>query len=151
MNIASIDFSLPRQSLDIYVSGCKGPHCEGCHNPSAWDFFTGRILDDTVRQEISDYINNFRIMVKNIMIFGGEPLDQDRREFINFLIFLKSFEIPIWLFTGYLLKDVPPEVIDLIDYVKVGRYQENNLCEDNIQHGIKLASANQAIFKLEES
>jgi hypothetical protein len=33
MNIASIDYSPSTESLDIYVSGCNKPHCNGCHNP----------------------------------------------------------------------------------------------------------------------
>lgn len=151
MRIVSIDFSLPRQSLDIYVSGCKGPHCKGCHNPSAWDFNYGKELNQKVIDEITEYINNFSTLIKNVMIFGGEPLDQPLDEVVMLLKFLETFNVPIWLFTRYLLDKVPEEVLDHVDYIKTGRYQEENLCEDNIHYGIKLASRNQVIFKIDQS
>ena len=41
MNIASIDFSLKTKSLDIYVAGCNGPYCKGCHNHELFNFDVG--------------------------------------------------------------------------------------------------------------
>ena len=33
MKILSTQYSLKYKALEIYTAGCKGPHCEGCHNP----------------------------------------------------------------------------------------------------------------------
>ena len=44
MNINSVDYSPNLMSLDIYISGCASPHCDGCHNPMLWDFEKGQLL-----------------------------------------------------------------------------------------------------------
>ena len=63
---------------------------------------------------------------------------------------LKEFDRPIWLFTKYDLELVPEDVLDKVDYIKCGRYLEDFKTDDNTQHGIKLATSNQNIFKTSE-
>ena len=41
MNIIQTQYTLKRKSLEIYKSGCRGPHCKGCHNPETWEFNQG--------------------------------------------------------------------------------------------------------------
>ena len=149
MNILGTQFTLEHNSLDIYLAGCNGsPHCIGCHNPESWDFTKGVIYDLSYKQQIKDKVVMFNNMVKNIMIFGGEPLDQNHGELFSLLNDLKELNKNIWLFTRYDLAEIPMEIVSLCNYIKTGRYLPDLKCDDNIQYRIKLATSNQKIIKL---
>lgn len=146
MKILYIDFTLKTKSLDIYTSGCKGPHCSGCHNPESWNFNQGDLCNELIIDKIKNYINDYNGLINNIMIFGGEPLDNNTNEVINFLSELKMLNKKIWLFTRYDLDKIPSKIINKCDYIKTGRYIPSLKTDDNIQYGIKLATSNQNII-----
>jgi anaerobic ribonucleoside-triphosphate reductase activating protein len=151
IRIAATQYSLRTKSFEVYVSGCKGnPHCSGCHNPELWDFKIGSIYNEKYFSYLKNRIKQFDILVDNIMVMGGEPLDQDINSLIKFLKDLKTLNKQIWLFTRFELEEIPEEVLSLCDYVKTGRYLKDLQTDDNIQFGIELASSNQKIFKLAE-
>ena len=148
MNILSTQYTLEYKSFDIYVAGCSGnPHCASCHNQESWDFNQG-IYYKNEFDAINDKITDFDNMIDNIMIFGGEPLDQNIDDLSELLMFLKRFNKNIWLFTRYKLNEVPDDIKLYCNYIKTGRYIEELKCENNIQYGIKLATTNQKINKL---
>ena len=107
MKIIGIEYSFLTRGLDIYVSGCKGPHCIGCHNPETHSFRVGQVYNDSILMKIKNKIEGFSSMIDKIFIFGGEPLDQKLPDLYQMLDDLKQFNRPIWLFTKYDLKDVP--------------------------------------------
>ncbi len=147
MNIAALDYTFKQESLDIYISGCQGPHCKGCHNPQLWDFNKGQYWTNWCKK-ITDYVIDFNQYINNIMIFGGEPLDQDINELVKLLGWLELFNKRIWLFTGReLLDNVPVEVLSYLDYIKIGSYREDRVPGINF-FGIELASSNQIIYKV---
>jgi len=152
MRIISTQYTLEHNSLDIYVAGCNGnPHCHQCHNPESWDFNQGHIYNKAYfNQHIKEKIKSFDLMVNNIMIFGGEPNDNDHDELLHMLMDLKSLGKKIWLFTRYSINDVPEFEYTLCDYIKTGKYESRLITNDNIQYGIKLASSNQTIYKMEK-
>jgi anaerobic ribonucleoside-triphosphate reductase activating protein len=130
------------------VAGCNGsPHCKGCHNPESWDFNRGDKVDGTFLSSMQNKIKSFDELIENIMIFGGEPLDQDINEMSNFLEWLHQFSKKVWIFTRYDFENVPQIIKEHCDYLKCGRYEENLATNGNIQHGIKLATSNQRIYK----
>lgn len=149
MNILGTQYTLNNKAFEIYISGCKGnPHCKGCHNPESWDFNAGEKID--IEKETDLWISKilyFGSIIKNIMIFGGEPLDQEPYELEVLLKKLSLLNIPIWIFTRYRISEVPDFVKKYCSYIKCGRYIESMKCEDNIQYGIKLATLNQFIYK----
>lgn len=148
MNILGTQYTLKHKAFEIYVAGCKGsPHCKGCHNPESWDFGNGETLDDNYLSTIQTKIKSFDAMINNIMIFGGEPLDQNMSELIDLLDYLKQFNKKIWIFTRYDLNEVPLIIKDRCDYLKCGRYEPQKCTDSNIQYGIKLATSNQHIYK----
>ena len=148
MNILATQYTLANKSLDIYVAGCNGsPHCVGCHNKESWDFNQGKIWNEEYRIKIGNKIKDFDILIDNIMLFGGEPLDQNLDELINLCFVLTWSEKKLWLFTRYKIEDVPKTIKQLCDYIKCGRYIPELTTEDNIQYGIKLATSNQFIYK----
>jgi len=149
MNILHIDYTLQLQSLDIYLSGCNGnPHCKNCHNPESWDFTKGKVYNELYFNKIKQQINDFDLLIHNIMIFGGEPLDNSHDELLHLLFDLKMFNKKIWFFTRYGINEIPKEIKSFCNYIKTGRYIEELKCNDNIQYGIKLATSNQKIYKL---
>jgi anaerobic ribonucleoside-triphosphate reductase activating protein len=148
MNILYVDFTLKHKSLDIYTAGCKGlPHCKNCHNPESWSFDQGDKFNDKIKIKIKNYIEDFNI-IENIMIFGGEPLDNDITELLDFFNFLKTFDKQIWLFTHYELNEINDEIKNKCNYIKTGRYIPELSIDNNLQYGIKLATSNQQIFKI---
>ena len=120
MFIAGTEYNIQRQCLEIYLCGCKSPHCEGCHNADLWTF----INDDNTEQYkkiISDKVESG--MVKEFWILGGEPLDQNLDDLENFIIFLEAFKFNIWLWTRY--TDYSHlKFLHLLDYIKIGKYDK---------------------------
>lgn len=144
MNILAIEFSLAYDSLDLYISGCKGqPHCKGCHNPETWRFDQGKEYK-TVLHKIKQKIIDNSDVIKRICIYGGEPLDQDKNELIDLLSNLNELNIEIVLFTRYNIDEIDTDIKNLCDVIKSGRYIEE-LKTDNgdCYFGMKLASSNQ--------
>jgi anaerobic ribonucleoside-triphosphate reductase activating protein len=151
MNILYTDFTLQNKSLDIYLAGCNGnPHCTNCHNPESWDFNMGFKYSDEYFNDIKTKIKDFDKLIDSIMIMGGEPLDQNKDALWDLLFDAACTHKKIWLFTRYDFSEIPGEILVLCDYVKCGRYIPELATEDNIQHGIKLASSNQYIKSFDE-
>ena len=137
------------RSFDIYIAGCKPPHCKGCHNPEGWDFNQGDLYSDGYKQKLFEKTNDFCTLIDNIMIFGGEPLDSSIDELTYLLSFIgKSTEYkPIWLFTRYSIDEVPDQIKQLCSYIKCGRYEEDKKVDKNEYYGMNLATSNQKIYK----
>jgi organic radical activating enzyme len=133
--------------LDIYFSGCNPPHCKGCQNPELWEFVNENNYIKKFN-DIEEKVKNFNILIENIMLFGGEPLDQNHDEFLDFLNKLKTLNKKIWLFTRYNIDEVLEDIKNLCNYIKCGRYLPELKTEDNTKYGIKLATSNQNIYKL---
>lgn len=148
MNILATQYTLSNKSLEIYVAGCNGnPYCTQCHNPESWNFNQGELLDEKFLLKIDEKVKDFNNLIDNIMIFGGEPLDQDYNELEYMLEYINKYNKPIWLFTRYFIGEVPDFVKKYCEYIKCGRYIVEEKSDDNIQYNIKLASKNQHIYK----
>lgn len=147
-NIASTKYNLAERSLEIYVSGCKGQngvHCKDCHNPVLWDENHGKPwveYKDYIRKTVEDSGN----LIKSIRIYGGEPLEKDEQDIVDLLVFLKEQEKELWLFTRFLLPEVPSRVLRLLDYVKCGPYLPE-MKRFHEEYGVVLATYNQHIYK----
>ena len=146
MNIILSEYSIHTNSIDIYVSGCNGPHCIDCHNPETWNFNQGIEFKKYYEKFLINKINQISTIFDKFMIFGGEPLDQDISQLLELLELLKIHRKEIWLFTRYELSQVPLDVLCMLDYIKTGRYIKNS--QTHIEYGIELASINQHIHKL---
>lgn len=146
MHIVATQYSLSTQSLDIYFSGCNPPHCKGCHNSELHEFGTINNYKQKL-PGIVEKIKDFDLIIKNIFILGGEPLDQDLDNLYDFIREISSCNKAIWLFTKYPLSRVPSTIKELCSYIKSGRFEIEAVSEDNIQYGIKIASKNQKVFK----
>jgi anaerobic ribonucleoside-triphosphate reductase activating protein len=76
-----------------------------------------------------------------LTISGGEPLLQTPA-ILKLVKELNDFNIV--LYTGYELDDVPRELLDHLDYIKVGKYEKSKRCT-TIDY---LGSTNQRFIKL---
>ena len=112
-----------------------------------WNFDVGVKMGQEVMTSIATKINRNPTLIKNIMIFGGEPLDTPFDDLVRFLRFLKTFRLPIWLFTRYSIEVIPVAIRDLCDYIKTGEYEEELTVEGYEQYGMELATSNQKILK----
>lgn len=146
MNIAATQYSLPTRSFEIYLSGCKPPYCEGCHNPELWDFEVGEPLDNKLIA-ILGRIQRDKSMISQIWILGGEPLGQPEHDLEFLLMALAPIGLPICLFTKYSIQEVPEDVLCLVDIVKTGRYDKNNPLSNFSEKGIPLTSVNQQVYQ----
>ena len=151
MRILATQYTLATKSLEIYVAGCKGDrngrHCPGCHNPESWNFDKGKPYELALAADIYPQFLEFGPLIKNVMIFGGEPLDQDADELNKMLADISGFDAEIWLFTRFDFEEVPASVKALCDYIKCGAYDPAYITGDNVMYGIKLATANQTIYR----
>jgi anaerobic ribonucleoside-triphosphate reductase activating protein len=150
MNIAATQYSAEQKCLEIYVAGCVAPHCLGCHNPELWDFNVGERYSEEFTKSLETKIKEFDRVIDNIWILGGEPLDQNTGSLQHLLEVLRKTGKAVWLFTRYSIDDVTMAIKSQCYYIKCGKYDQNNLTEDNIQYGVKLSSSNQHIYKIGE-
>lgn len=141
MNIVNTEYSLSRKQLEIYLSGCNPPYCEGCHNSALWDFNIGNDWTEW-KDIIKDKVNSG--LVHSIAILGGEPLHQDRDELNKLIEWLHTLGKEIWVYTR---EETGFEELD-VDYIKSGRYMKDLPSIKYPEYNLILASNNQKIIKL---
>ena len=87
----------------LWVSGCS-LHCKGCHNPLTWGFYSGKLFNETAKQELFKALN--KPYIQGITFSGGHPLEPENvYDVYNLLMEIKA-KLPqkdIWLYTGYTL------------------------------------------------
>lgn len=150
MNIADLQFSLETGSLEIYVSGCNPPHCPNCHNKQLHRFDLG-LHWSLWMNAIVEGVATMGSLCESIWLLGGEPLDQDETEVVNFLTALKQrTNLPVFLFTRRNIGQITERVLRLCDYVKTGRYKPD-MGPGEVEFGIQMATANQHVLKVSEA
>lgn len=156
MNIAAIQYSLDNLALEIYLAGCKEPHCEGCHNPDLWDFENGAPLSDwepVIRTYATAYGGEIN-MVKNIWVLGGEPLDQHHGRLLELLMFLRGLfrDSKVWLFTRRKYDQIPRQIIQQCHYIKTGAYKQGlpPLVVEIDGNKLTLGSYNQGVHRCQK-
>lgn len=148
MNVVSTQYTLKHESFEIFLSGCDGICGKSCHNYELRDFNMG--IDHKLQIPIIiNKIKDFDLLIKRVWILGGEPLLQDHKDLISLISQIKEkTNKEIWLWTRFEIDEIPWEIKEMCDYIKTGMYIEELKCNDNIQHGVRLATSNQQIHKL---
>lgn len=130
----------PGIRLVIFCQGCSRK-CDGCHNPETWDFKKGFSWEVN---KLLNFVKN-TAKTKRVTLSGGEPLEQISaiREVINAL---RKLDYDIALYTGFEIADIPQDIIDKLNYIKVGRYIKE-IRTTTIPY---IGSKNQKFIKLEK-
>ncbi|MCM1532912.1 MAG: radical SAM protein, partial [Ruminococcus flavefaciens] len=125
--IAGTEINVKHKALEIYVSGCKEHSCQGCHNPELWYFDIGKqyrcILNEILKKAVDGQTSG---LIDQIWILGGEPCDQHLNLMEDFLLELRTTELPLVLWTHYTPRKeswaLPVPFTRFVDYIKVGPY-----------------------------
>ena len=104
----------------VFFQGCAR-HCPGCHNPGTWNPSKG------LQMTVSDLVATIdkHTPLKKITISGGEPLLQPDG-LLELVRSLRKRGYDIAVYTGNSLADVPQKLLEQIDYIKVGDYQQEH-------------------------
>ena len=151
MKFAHIEYSIQTKSIDIFNVGCDG-FCKNCCNPEIKDWNLPGQSPEFVLTKVGELISKFNSLIDRIILVGGDPVDCYKHypEYLDFIIELKKYNKPIYLFTRHELDEIPNELKNMVQYIKTGAYIPELTCDDNICEGIKLATSNQKIYKMGE-
>ena len=136
------------ERIEIFFAGCKmareGNPCEGCFNKDLWS-------DDSFYDETpKTIIENIKKTTDNkyITIVGGEPMDQP--EGLEALVKeLHNNKYHIVLITHYLKKDIPKKILNHINILIDGKYEnDKRIFDTDKRHGILhvVGSSNQQLY-----
>ena len=115
----------PGVRVSLFVSGCRN-HCKGCFQPETWDFNFGQPFTRDTEAEIIEALRP--AWIQGLTVLGGDSMEPENREVL--LPFLKRLrtELPdkdIWLYSGYLWKDVSNEpILNFVDVLVDGPFIE---------------------------
>ena len=120
----------PGVRVVLWASGCTC-NCEGCHNPEAWDFNSGKLFDEEAKQELFAALD--KPYIQGITFSGGHPLEDKNVEDVYLLmkeIKEKFLTKDIWLYTGYTWDQIFPEVdLDIFNSNNIYRKEAVTMCD----------------------
>lgn len=112
----------------VFFSGCTHD-CFNCFNKEYQDFDFGEEFTKKQIDEVIYYLSKDE--VSGLTILGGEPLQQNYEDMINFLIQVrKATQKSIWIYSGYTYEEILncEKKTNIISYCNVlvdGRYEDN--------------------------
>ena len=112
----------------VFFSGCTHD-CFNCFNKEYQDFDFGEEFTQKQIDEVIYYLSKDE--VSGLTIVGGEPLQQNYEDMINFLIQVrKATQKSIWIYSGYTYEEILncEKKTNIISYCNVlvdGRYEDN--------------------------
>ena len=125
-------------TLSINITNCPY-RCPGCHSPYLQEDVGEELTFETLSHLIEKHKG-----ITCVCFMGG---NQNTQELLEYLKAIKKKNLKTCLYSGCeSLKDIEI-LLPYLDWVKIGRYNELLLTNDNIQYGIKLATSNQHIYK----
>lgn len=124
----------------IYFAGCT-MRCKGCYNQQLWNAKVSKNCEYMTPREIVGKIPR-HYDYKDIVLLGGDPIDQSWRHLVELCNLLHSMGYRIWLYTGREFDD--ERVQNLLPYLyfaKTGKFDETKFVPDRIP-----SSTNQRVF-----
>jgi anaerobic ribonucleoside-triphosphate reductase activating protein len=123
--------------VSLFVSGCTH-HCNGCFNPTTWDFDAGEpFTEETQAFIISELDHSW---IAGLTLLGGEPMEPaNQRALLPFLRRVRAkfgAAKNIWCYTGCILEsdlqaesrwrtEATDEILSLIDVLVDGPFIES--------------------------
>jgi organic radical activating enzyme len=110
-------------AITIWFAGCS-MKCDECHNIKLQNSSNG--TDMEVQDAIDTILDASRATkLKDLVLLGGEPLEQDLEDLSLMCDILKVFGMQIHLYTGRDFNEIPHEILKSCVWVKSGRYDKN--------------------------
>ena len=139
----------PGTRCNLFVSGCEH-HCPHCYNKSTWNVDAGFPFTKEISDQIITDLNDTRIKRRGLSLTGGDPLLPANVPAVKELCLRVrnecSPEKDIWMWTGYVLDELTPEqmeVVELVDTLVDGKFIEE-LKDPSLEYR---GSSNQIIHK----
>lgn len=128
-------------TLAFNISGC--PHrCKGCHSQYLW-----RYEGDNLLENMEDIVKQYDNYITCVCFMGG---DQNMYELGLALNQCKKMGYKTCVYSGLDYIQYFESLIPLLDWIKIGRYDESLKCDNHIEYGVKLATSNQHLYKVED-
>lgn len=116
-----------KPSFTIWFSGCS-QKCDGCYNTRLWDVNAGEIhKSDDVVFMICKQCDTTE--VNEVVLLGGEPMEQDSTDLLNLVSKLHKFGYKIWMYTSWDIDDIPANIKEHMYTIKCGRFEESLKCD----------------------
>lgn len=122
-------------SLALSISGCP-LRCKGCHSAHTRDPEFGHELTVEKLQELISKHKH----ITCVLFYGGEWNTPYLKELIKVV---KKYNLRVCLYTGLELDEIDASLLELLDFIKVGRYIEK-------YGGLDSPSTNQMFITLKE-
>lgn len=141
--------------VSFWTQGCPF-RCQGCQNPTTWDFNGGKEFTSKVLEQIKNGLTANGIR-RDFSVLGGEPLC-DENLFLTTMVISEirsSFpDITIYLWTGYTIEELKAKnnpkinfILDKINILIEGRFI---LAQRDITLPLR-GSRNQRIIRLDKN
>lgn len=127
-------------TLAFNISGCPY-HCDGCHSQYLWVY-----EGDDLLKNMSSVIDKYRDYITCVCFMGG---DQNIYELCLALVYCKRMGYKTCVYSGCNDLTKFQSIFPFLDWLKVGKYDESQKCENHTEYGVKLATANQHLYKIE--
>lgn len=124
-------------SLALYISGCP-LRCKGCHSPELWNIQNGQKLSPEL---LSSLIDRYEGSASCLLFMGGE---WEPESLIDFLMVAQKRNLKTALYTGHELEQLPPELVQNLNYLKTGPWIEK-------LGGLNSPTTNQKFYTLKEA
>ena len=126
-------------TLAFNISGCPH-HCEGCHSQYLWEYEGDNLLPINM----INIINKYKNYITCVCFMGG---DQNIEELTQALKICKNLGYKTCLYSG--ASEVSIKILKYLDWFKLGKYDKKLESNNHIEHGVKLATTNQHMYKIE--
>lgn len=125
-------------TLAFNISGCPY-HCNGCHSQYLWEYRGDNLIENMER-----IINKYNGYITCVCFMGG---DQNVNELIEALKICKNMGLKTCVYSG--ASKIAISALQYLDWIKLGRYEERLKSDNHIEHGVKLATTNQHMYRIE--
>lgn len=153
MNIENITYPDVNNGLGcrvtLWVSGCAHK-CKGCHNYQTWNFNTGKVFDNNIKEELFNVLK--LPYIKGLTLSGGDPLCS-YNDVLSLVKEVKEIfpNKDIWLYTGYVMGEIHSfgmqDILPYIDVLVDGKFDI-----DELDRGIAFrGSKNQIIWEKDDN
>ena len=133
--------------VTLFVSGCT-TNCPGCQNPEAQKFNYGAPFDSEAMEAVEEELR--KPWVQGLTFCGGEPLHYLNAPTVTDIAHRVKLAYPdkdIWCYTGYTYGEIPKTLLEDIDVLVDGEYDESRKDPSLWFRG----SSNQRIIDVQES